>query len=87
MTAGTQADEMVDGVGGHRPREVEALAGVRAERAELLVLLEGLDALGDDAHAQAVREFDDSPDDDLTRTVRLEIRDERAVDLHDVSGN
>ena len=66
-----------------RPAEVEALRVVAAERDELLVLVFGLDAFGDDRQLDVVREIDDAAHDREVARVAPERRDEAAVDLDD----
>ena len=48
------------------------------------MLLGGLDAFGDDGHAEAVGQLDDREDDGVARRVAFEVGDEALVDLHDV---
>jgi hypothetical protein len=58
---------------GHRSSEVEALAGVAAERCQLMVLLGGLDAFAHDGHPKAVGELDHGGHDCVAGGVMAEV--------------
>src|SRR5688572_28067313 len=64
---------------GHRPAPVVALPGVAAELDDAVERRRALDALGDRAQAQALRQLDRRPDDRLVVVVDGHVRDERAV--------
>ena len=63
-------------IGGHGASEVVALARVASQGRDLLVLLGGLDAFGDDGHAQVVGQVDDGADDGLAARSLAEVGDE-----------
>src|SRR5690606_22723254 len=69
-------------IGGREgPGEEVALRVPAAELHELLDLLLGLDALGDDVEVEALRDGDDGLDDLVALPVR-QPGHERAIDLH-----
>src|SRR4051794_32361860 len=78
------ADQLPEVVQLARAAEVPALSVVGAHRTELVGLLLGLDALGDDLHAERPGQHDDSTDDRGVLGVAADLADERAVDLQEV---
>ena len=69
------------GVGLERLADEVALHEVAAAAREELALRLGLDALGDDAHVERVRQRDDGGDDRALLAVLRQLGDEAAVDL------
>jgi hypothetical protein len=78
-----QIDEVAELVGLDRSGEEVALPEVAAELLQRLELLAALDALGDDVHAEPLRELDDRLE-DRRGLPHAEAVDEAAVDLQDV---
>src|SRR3954451_12717312 len=78
------ADQLPEVVQLARASEVPALAEVRAHRPQLVGLLLGLDALGDDVHPERAGEHDHRADDRRVLAVAADVRDEGAVDLQQV---
>jgi len=75
---------------GHRrtwESEVKALGIVAPDHHELLELLGGLDAFGDDCHAEQVGKFDDLQNDGVTDPIVIQVANELLVDLDGVRGN
>src|SRR4051794_41729764 len=77
-------EQRLELVRAHRRGEQVALRAMAAEALEGLQLLDGLDALGDRAEAEAVGDVDDRTDDRRVVLLGAEAVDERAVDLDGV---
>src|SRR5436190_6149085 len=77
-------DQLTEVVELARAAEVPALTEVRAHRAQLVRLLLGLDALGDDVHPERARQHDHCADDRRVLGIAADFADERPVDLQQV---